>query len=59
MWLRGDDGDCEEEACETVLPVVAVERPEVEVVSWVLRWSGSGNVLAAAGVALLDMVKGR
>ncbi|GJE13281.1 hypothetical protein FOHLNKBM_4344 [Methylobacterium longum] len=50
-WLRGNDQDREAEAAETVLPEVAVVI-EVEPSSW----GGRGNVVAAAGVALLEMV---
>ncbi|WP_187273801.1 hypothetical protein [Methylobacterium sp. WL8] len=52
VWLRGDDGDREAEAPETELLEVAI--PFVA-----LAWGGRGNVLAAAGVALLNMVGGR
>lgn len=50
-WTRGGDADCEAEAAEIVLPEVAIEP-------WPLPWSGRSNVLAAAGVALLEMVGG-
>lgn len=49
-WLRGGDADGEAEAAETVLPEVAIEA---------LPWGGNGNVVAAAGVMLLEMVAGR
>ncbi|MCJ2092076.1 hypothetical protein MKK67_06115 [Methylobacterium sp. J-072] len=49
-WLRGNDRDREAEAPETVLPEVATVI-EVEP----LRWGGRGNVIVAAGAALLDL----
>ncbi|MCJ2052513.1 hypothetical protein [Methylobacterium sp. J-070] len=53
VYMRGNDQDRETEAPETVLPEVAVEpAPEAEI----LPWRGRGNVIAAVGVALLDMV---
>jgi hypothetical protein len=52
--LRGSDQDCEAEVPETVLPEVAGEpMPEAEI----LPWRGRGNVIAAAGTMLLDMLK--
>ena len=48
-WLRGNDADRESEAAETALPEVAIEP---------LPWGGNGNVVAAAGVMLLEMVVG-
>ncbi|MGU3341644.1 hypothetical protein ACLBXJ_26915 [Methylobacterium mesophilicum] len=47
--MRGNYADREIEAPETVLPEVAVEAV-------VLPWRGRGNVVAAAGVALLDLL---
>ena len=53
VWMRGGDRDGEVDAPETVLPeVVAETLPE----TIVLPWYGRGNVIAAVGVALLDMV---
>ena len=49
-WLRGGDQDREAEAAETVLQDVVIEA---------LPWGGNGNVVAAAGVMLLEMVAGR
>ncbi|MCJ2124076.1 hypothetical protein [Methylobacterium sp. J-077] len=51
-WLRGNDRDREAEAPETVLPEVAAEQPD----AIILSWRGRGNIIAAVGVALLDMV---
>ncbi|MCJ2073432.1 hypothetical protein MKK75_32395 [Methylobacterium sp. J-030] len=52
-WLRGNDADREVEAPEIVLPEVAAEpMPEATI----LPWRGRGNVIAAAGVALLDLL---
>ncbi|EIZ81914.1 hypothetical protein WYO_5502 [Methylobacterium sp. GXF4] len=55
-WLRGSDQDQEEEATETVPPQVVVEMP---VKASVLPWRGRGNIIAAAGVALLDLARVR
>jgi len=56
-WLRGNDQDRETEAPETVLPEVAAEmQPEPLPEAVVLPWRGRGNVIAAAGVLLVDMV---
>ncbi|TXM96724.1 hypothetical protein FV242_33200 [Methylobacterium sp. WL64] len=52
VWIRGSDQDRESVAPETVLPEVAAEQPE----AIILPWCGGGNVIAAVGVALLDMV---
>ncbi|MCJ2084632.1 hypothetical protein MKK88_01295 [Methylobacterium sp. E-005] len=52
-WLRGNDADREAEAPEIALPEVAAEPlPEADI----LPWRGRGNVIAAAGVALLDLL---
>jgi hypothetical protein len=54
-WLRGNDQDREAEVPETVLPEVAAEpQPVAEI----LPWRGRGNVIEAAGTALLDLVGG-
>ena len=54
--MRGNDRDREETAPETVLPEVPIEAaPEVIVIPW----HGRGNIIAAAGVALLDLVGAR
>ena len=63
VWLRGNDADREAEAPEILLPVVRVSpvprfRPD-DLASLPLAWGGHGNVVAAAGVALLNMVGGR
>ncbi|TXM92673.1 hypothetical protein FV222_23135 [Methylobacterium sp. WL103] len=57
VWLRNNDSGREAEALETVLPVVAAEWAVIPLAP--LPWRGSGNVVAAAGVALLEMVAGR
>ena len=57
VWLRGNDGDREEEAPETVLPDVAAERAAIPAPPF--PWNGHGNVVTAAGVVLFDMVAGR
>lgn len=52
-WLRGTDRDCEAEAPEIVLPEVpATLTAEAEI----LPWRGRGNVIAAAGLMLVDIV---
>jgi hypothetical protein len=52
-WLRGNDQDREDEAPETTLLEVAAEPlPE----AMILPWRGRGNVIAAAGVALIDLL---
>ena len=49
VYMRGSDRDGEAEAHETVLPDAVL--PEAQI----LPWRGRGNVIAAAGVALLDL----
>lgn len=56
VWMRGSDQDREAETLETVLPEVVVEMP---VKASVLPWRGRGNIIAAAGVALLDLARVR
>ncbi|MGH1592396.1 hypothetical protein ACRBEV_33295 (plasmid) [Methylobacterium phyllosphaerae] len=54
VYMRGNDQDREEEAPETVLPKVTTEpQPVAEI----LPWRGRGNVLAAAGTMLLDLLE--
>ncbi|TXM64443.1 hypothetical protein FV226_26495 [Methylobacterium sp. WL12] len=50
VWMRGNDADQEAEVSETVLPEVVI--PFVP-----LPWGGRGNIISAAGVALLEMVE--
>lgn len=57
VWLRNNDSCEETEAPETMLTVVVAECPALPFAA--LPWRGSGNVVAAAGVALLEMVAGR
>ncbi|MCJ2054751.1 hypothetical protein [Methylobacterium sp. J-070] len=53
-WLRGNDQDRETEAPETVLPEVAAEpQPEAQI----LPWRGRGNVIAAAGSLIVDLLE--
>ncbi|SFM92771.1 hypothetical protein [Methylobacterium pseudosasicola] len=52
VWMRGNDADREIEAPEVVLPEVA-NVIEVEP----LRWGGRGNVLAAAGSLLVELLE--
>ncbi|MCJ2093109.1 hypothetical protein MKK67_11455 [Methylobacterium sp. J-072] len=51
-WLRGNDQDREAEAPEAVLPEVTT-LIEVEP----LRWGGRGNVVAAAGSFLVELLE--
>jgi len=55
VYMRGNDQDREAEAPEAMLPVVATDARGEAVI---LPWRGRGNVIAAAGVALLDLVGG-
>ena len=60
-WCRGNDGDREAEAPEIALPEVVITSPVPKlrlVASDPLPWGGEGNVVAAAGVALLALVVG-
>ena len=53
-WLRGGDQDREAEAPEDVLSEVSIDpQPVAEI----LPWRGRGNVIAAAGTMLLDLLK--
>lgn len=56
-WLRGNDQDREAEAPEIVLPEVATETPSTVIEVEALRWGGRGNVLAAAGAYLFDLLE--
>ena len=53
VYMRGSDQDREEAAPETVLPEVAAEAMEAVV----LPWHGRGNVIAAAGTLLIDLLE--
>ncbi|MCJ2124350.1 hypothetical protein [Methylobacterium sp. J-077] len=55
-WLRGNDQGREAEAPETVLSEVAIETANVIEVE-PLRWGGRGNVVAAAGSYLVDLLE--
>ena len=50
VWMRGNDADRETETSETVLPEVATEAV-------VLPWRGRGNIIAAAGSLLVDLLE--
>lgn len=56
VYMRGGDQDREEEGPEAVLPEMPVE-PTVK--GQILPWRGRGNIVAAVGVALLDLAKVR
>jgi hypothetical protein len=53
-WLRGNDQDREADAPEAVLPEVAAEAQPV---AEILPWRGRGNVIAAAGSFLVDLLE--
>jgi hypothetical protein len=54
VYMRGGDQDREEATPETVLPEVTIEpQPVAEI----LPWRGRGNVLAAAGMILPDLLE--
>lgn len=53
VYMRGSDRDDEAGAPETVLLEVATETQPASIV---IPWRGRGNIIAAAGVALLDIV---
>ncbi|MCJ2092809.1 hypothetical protein MKK67_09885 [Methylobacterium sp. J-072] len=58
VYMRGNDQDCETEAAEIVLAEVAAEpEPETPPATNILPWRGRGNVLAAAGTMLLDLLE--
>ncbi|TXM93219.1 hypothetical protein FV223_09045 [Methylobacterium sp. WL116] len=57
VWLRNNDSGREAGPPELVLPVEAVEQAVIPFTP--LPWGGNGNVISAAGVALLDMVARR
>lgn len=54
VYMRGSDRDGEAEAAEIVLPEAPAEPlSEAEI----LPWHGRGNVIAAAGTMLLDLLE--
>ena len=58
VYMRGSDQDREAEAPETTLPEVAAEAmPEPQATAEILPWRGRGNVIAAAGTMLLDLLE--
>lgn len=61
VYMRGNDQDREAEAPETPLPEMRAEpQPEPNVIVVPpLHWGGRGNIVAAAGVALLNLAKVR
>ena len=53
VYMRGSDRDGEAGAPETALPEVLIDpQPVAEI----LPWRGRGNVIAAAGAVLLDLL---
>ena len=57
VWMRNNDSGREAEAPKAVLPVVAADCTVIPFTP--LLWGGRGNILAAAGVALLEVMAGR
>ncbi|KAA0122831.1 hypothetical protein CIW48_15420 [Methylobacterium sp. P1-11] len=56
VYMRGGDQDREAEAAETTPPEVPAEQPAATVIQVPpMRWGGRGNIIAAAGAALLDL----
>ncbi|WCS28886.1 hypothetical protein LOK46_32360 (plasmid) [Methylobacterium sp. NMS14P] len=54
VYMRGGDQDREAEAPEVTLPEVPADAIVIHVPP--MRWGGRGNVLAAAGITLLNLV---
>ena len=54
VYMRGGDRDGEVDAPETVLLEMADEQQPV---AEILPWRGRGNVIAAAGVAIIDLLE--
>ncbi|UIY45618.1 hypothetical protein [Methylobacterium radiotolerans] len=54
VYMRGNDQDGEEEVPEAALPELAVEPVANSIV---LPWRGRGNVIAAAGTFLVDLLE--
>ena len=62
VYMRGNDQDREEEVPETVLPegatkAISEPQPEPLPTAEILPWRGRGNVIAAAGTLLLDLLE--
>ena len=54
VYMRGGDQDRGANALETVLPEMAAEpQPDAEI----MPWRGRGNVIAAAGSFLVDLLE--
>lgn len=53
-WMRGTDQDREADVPEVTLPEVPADANVIHVPP--MRWGGRGNVLAAVGITLLNMV---
>ncbi|MGH1592320.1 hypothetical protein ACRBEV_32880 (plasmid) [Methylobacterium phyllosphaerae] len=54
VYMRGSDQDREAEAPETVLPEVQANGPPEAII---LPWRGRGNVIAAAGSFLVNLLE--
>jgi len=53
----GNDQDRETEAPEIAVPEVAAETTTMVIEVEALRWGGRGNVVAAAGSLLVDLLE--
>lgn len=54
VYMRGGDHNREADAPETVLPEVLIEPQPV---AKIVPWRGRGNIIAAAGTVLLDLLE--
>ena len=55
VYMRGGDRDGEADTPEAALPeMLTIRQPVTEI----LPWQGHGNVIAAVGVTLLDLMAG-
>jgi hypothetical protein len=55
VYMRGGDPDREDEPPEGMLPELAAETTVIQ--NPPLRWAGNGNILAAAGSVLIDLLE--
>ncbi|MGU3407905.1 hypothetical protein [Methylobacterium brachiatum] len=56
VWMRGGDQDREAEAPGAMLLEVEIDAASTVIEVEALRWSGRGNVLAAAGSLIVDLM---
>lgn len=57
VYMRGNDQDREAEVPETMLPEVTVAPAEPMPEPIVIPWRGRGNVIAAAGTLLIELLE--